>query len=318
MAQGGTGPRRFVVLRAMRRVMHLFVDLVSEELQPLAIEHALLDEKPREADDGIAFALGLTFGLRLVKALVVGERVRVEADHVGMHQRRSAAFPAPVGGLPHGAVGGQEIGAIHFHAEQAGKARDQARNAAAGGLAFDGDGDRVAVVLDEEQHRQSLQTGGIERFPELALAGGAFARGDQRNLAGWVARVARGFGASHGLVVLRAGGRGRADDVKLPVAPMGRHLAAARSGVGGRADSLLQHLVGGDAESQAERAVAVIGKEPVVPGPQDHAGGHLDGLMSGGTDLKENAVLAFECDLAVIQPPGGVHQAERTDELLGL
>jgi hypothetical protein len=40
--------------------------------------------------------------------------------------------------------------------------------------------------------------------------------------------------------------------------------------------------------------------------------------MSGGTDLKENAVLAFECDLAVIQPPGGVHQAERTDELLGL
>jgi hypothetical protein len=40
--------------------------------------------------------------------------------------------------------------------------------------------------------------------------------------------------------------------------------------------------------------------------------------MSGGADLKENAILAFERDFAVIQPPGGVHQAESADELLGV
>ncbi len=97
---------------------------------------------------------------------------------------------------------------------------------------------------------------------------------------------------------------------------MGRHLAASRSGVGGRAHGLLQHFVGGDAERQAESAVAVVRKKPVVPRPQDHPGGHLDGLMAGGADLEEDAILALECHLAVVEAPGGVHQAKSADELL--
>ena len=85
---------------------------------------------------------------------------------------------------------------------------------------------------------------------------------------------------------------------------MGRHLAAARSRVASRADGLLQHFVRGDAECQAERAVAVVRKEPVVPGPQGHAGSHLDGLMPGGAHLKEDAILALERHFAVVQAAG--------------
>jgi hypothetical protein len=39
--------------------------------------------------------------------------------------------------------------------------------------------------------------------------------------------------------------------------------------------------------------------------------------VPGGADLKKEAVLALERDLAVVQPPGGVHQAKSADQLFG-
>ena len=100
------------------------------------------------------------------------------------------------------------------------------------------------------------------------------------------------------------------------VAPVGRHLAAAGRGIVGRAHRLLQHFVRRHAEREAERAVAVVGIEPVVAGPQSHAGGDLNGLMAGAADLEEDAVLTLERDLAIVQAARGVHDAERADELL--
>jgi hypothetical protein len=38
--------------------------------------------------------------------------------------------------------------------------------------------------------------------------------------------------------------------------------------------------------------------------------------MAGGADLEEDAILALECHLAVVEAPGGVHQAKSADELL--
>jgi hypothetical protein len=65
---------------AVRGVVHFFVHLVGDELEPLAVEHALLHQPLRETDRrGRVRGLRLALGLGLVEALVVGERVRIEA-----------------------------------------------------------------------------------------------------------------------------------------------------------------------------------------------------------------------------------------------
>ena len=55
---------------------------------------------------------------------------------------------------------------------------DQLRDVAAGGLDFDRDRDRVAVVLDEADERQRVEAGGVQRLPEFAFARRAFAERD--------------------------------------------------------------------------------------------------------------------------------------------
>src|ERR1017187_2919107 len=40
--------------------------------------------------------------------------------------------------------------------------------------------------------------------------------------------------------------------------------------------------------------------------------------LARGADLKEDAALTFEGDFAIIQAPGGIHEAERADELFGI
>ena len=69
-------------------------------------------------------------------------------------------------------------------------------------------------------------------------------------------------------------------------------------------------------ERQAQRAVAVVRVDPILAGAQRHAGGHLERLVPGAADLEENPVLPLQRHLAVVQPAGGVHQAECPDELL--
>jgi hypothetical protein len=221
------------------------------------------------------------------------------------------------GGGLHGVVRGEEVGAVDLLAEEAGEALGERGNAAAGGLGFAGDADGVAVVFDEEQHGEAFETGGVQGLPEFAFAGGAFAGGDEGDFVGRGIAIARGLGAAHGLEVLRASGRGAGHDVVLGVAPVGGHLASAGRGVGGGADGLLQHFVRRDAEGEAEGAIAVVGVKPVVGGAEGHAGGDLDGLVAGAGDLEEDAVLALEDDLAVVEAARGVNEAEGLDELVG-
>src|SRR5439155_9718580 len=79
---------------------------------------------------------------------------------------------------------------------------------------------------------------------------------------------------------------------------------------------LLQHLVRRDAQSQAQGAVAIVRIEPIVAGSHRHRGSDLHGFVTRTADLKINAALAFERDLAVIQAPGRVYQAEGANQLL--
>ncbi len=59
-----------------------------------------------------------------------------------------------------------------------GEVGEQVRDVAAGGVDFDGNGDGVAVVFDDEEDGELEVGGDADGFPELALGGGAFADGD--------------------------------------------------------------------------------------------------------------------------------------------
>ena len=126
----------------------------------------------------IASRFGLALRRRLVQLLVVGERVRVRPRHRGVHQRRTVAVAGVRHGLAHRPIAGEEVGAVAAEHAQAEEALDDARDVAAGGLHFDRHGDRVAVVFDQIDDRQLALAGGVERFPELAFAGAAFANRD--------------------------------------------------------------------------------------------------------------------------------------------
>ena len=100
------------------------------------------------------------------------------------------------------------------------------------------------------------------------------------------------------------------------MAPVGGHLPAARAGIVRRADGLQQHVIGGDTQGQTQRAVAIVGEEPVVAGLQGKSRSHADGFMPGAGNLEENLLLTLEQDLAIIHPPRGVHVAIGFDQLV--
>jgi hypothetical protein len=84
--------------------------------------------------------------------------------------------------LGHHRVALEEVAAVHFHRDEAVVARADVGDAAAGRLLVDGHRDRVAVVLDEEDDRRALAARPVEGLVEIALARGALARGDHRDV----------------------------------------------------------------------------------------------------------------------------------------
>ncbi len=81
---------------------------------------------------------------------------------------------------------------------------------------------------------------------------------------------------------------------------MTRHLPATRGRVVGCTDRLHQHLGGRHTQRKHERAVAVVGEEPVVPRAQVSRETEQQGLVAGAGDLEERAVLLPQRDLAVV------------------
>ena len=205
---------------------------------------------------------------------------------MGVDERGTIAGAAVVGGAPESGVGDDGIGAVNFFEMEIGEAGDQARDVAAGGLHFDRNRDRVLVVLHAEDHGQAAVGGGVQRLPEFAFAGGAVAERDVGDFValeldvlelaviafgflrgvGMLGEIASGFGASDGLQNLGAGGGRLGDDVEPLESPVRGHLAAAGTGIVGRADGAEQHFVGSRAQGEAERAVAIVRIEPVVAG----------------------------------------------------
>ena len=227
----------------------------------------------------------------------------------------------------------ERVRAVAFLDMQVRKIRDELRDAAAGGLRFDGNGNRVAIVFDEKENGHAAQRGGIDGFVELALAGGSFSSGDvghfvaleadritQRSAARLFESlrkffvVERSFRGANGVQPSRARGRRSGDDVPFLASPVRRHLAAARRGVVLRADGLEQHLVWRDAEHESERAVAVVREEPIVARLQQQARRDEDAFMAGAAHLKENLVLPLELDFAIVQAAREEHRAVEANQ----
>jgi hypothetical protein len=71
------------------------------------------------------------------------------------------------------------------------------------------------------------------------------------------------------------------------------------------------------AEREAERAVAVVGEEPVVPRPQLQAGGHEHRFVPRAADLEEDLAAVPELDLLVVDLPRQEHRAIRREQVVG-
>ena len=81
-------------------------------------------------------------------------------------------------------------------------------------------------------------------------------------------------------------------------------------------DGREEHLVGRDAEREAQRAVAVVGIEPVVAGLQQHAGRGEDRLVTGAADLEVDQALVLELDFLVVEPPRQQHRAVGAEQVV--
>ena len=89
-------------------------------------------------------------------------------------------------------VAREVVGAVAAERPQAREVLDEARDVAAGRLHLDRDGDGVAVVLDEIEHRQLPRARGVQRLPELAFARRAVADRDVGDLVVVEVRLAIG------------------------------------------------------------------------------------------------------------------------------
>ena len=100
------------------------------------------------------------------------------------------------------------------------------------------------------------------------------------------------------------------------MAPVRRHLTPARRGIIFRSDSGEQHLVRRHADGEAQRAVAIIGVEPVVAGFELHAGGDENGLVAGTADLEVDQALVLELNFLVVDTPRQDHRPIRSEKVL--
>jgi len=313
------------VQRPVGRVLELRVDLGADLLQLLLGRHLLAHESPRERDQRVAGLLLLDLVGGPIEALIVRHRVRVRTDHLRVDQGGPLALAAVFERRTHRVEGGDRVAPVAPEDLQRREALHGLADRGARGLHLARHGDRVFVVLDEEHDGQPEHAGGGERLVELSLAGRAVAAGDQDRRVGRERAVTpggdrvahgvvgghlhHGLGASDGLQVLRRDRRGRREEVQFPVAPVRRHLPAGRGGILLGADRLQELLVRRDTEREPERAVPVVGEDPVHPRTRRQPGRGADRLVPGAVDLEVRAILALELDLLVVGPARRIDQA---------
>ena len=94
------------------------------------------------------------------------------------------------------------------------------------------------------------------------------------------------------------------------------HLAPVRTRIGFSADTLQQHLERRHAELQTQRAIAIVGIEPIVTRFQAHSRRDQDRFMTSAANLKKDAVLVLHLNLFVVESPRQIHRAKHLQHLV--
>ncbi len=257
---------------------------------------------------------------RLVQLFVIGQRMRVRPDDLGMDERRAFPLADVADRIPHHPIAGDRIGAVHAEHLEPRERLDDPRDVSARRLHLHGDGYRVPVVLDEIDDGQPPDAGRAQRLPELSFARRPFAERDVHDVILVIQPLTirdrvvplieqRRIGAADRLQALRAGRARLRHDVEAFVPPVRRHLPAAGCRIVFRAHGGQEHFLRRHAEREAERAIAVVRVEPVVAGAQHLAGRDEHGLVTGTADLKEDQALVLELYLFVVEAPREQHRA---------
>src|SRR5438876_7383373 len=97
--------------------------------------------------------------------------MRVRPDNFRMNEGRALASAAIRYCSPHYSQRVARAGAVASLQVKIGKVFDQPGNIAAGSLHLDGHADRVAVIFQQEEHRELEIAGRVESFPKLTFAG---------------------------------------------------------------------------------------------------------------------------------------------------
>jgi hypothetical protein len=134
-------------------LLDVLVDFLDDALDRLPVEDALANEPIGVGDERIAARLSCAFRRALVKALIVGQRVRVRASTVRVDQGRTAAGAAIRNGLRHGLERLDKVGAVAFGDMQAGEGAEHRGDATARCLSFDRHGYGKRVVFHQNQER---------------------------------------------------------------------------------------------------------------------------------------------------------------------
>src|SRR2546430_5337139 len=109
--------------------------------------------------------------------------MRVRTNDLGVNECRPRALPHVRNGIAQRPITREVVGAVAAENLETVEMLEEAREAAARRLHVDRRRDRVAVVLDEVEHRQLAHAGGVEGLPEFAFARRTFADRDERPLA---------------------------------------------------------------------------------------------------------------------------------------
>ena len=167
-------------------------------------------------------------------------------------------------------------------------------------------GKGVMIVFDQEQDRDLMDRGDIERFVELARAGAAVA--DDRQAEDLLAVAARRPGSAHDHAEHLAQMADHGEPSRRRVAMMDIALAGMRRAVG-IGQVLAKELIGSGAQQQVGAEVAMQQRQHVAAGPQRHRHadrGRLVAEAHGDGAFDVSFLVQFQQPL--FQAPGEEHQ----------
>src|SRR5690554_2013016 len=268
--------------------------------QPLAMQKAL-QATDRLVLPGLAQLIGVAVAAGIIRGGVVAQPVGY-----ALHQRRPLARPGALDGDTDAVIHCQHVIAIHL---LTGNTRRQClvRQRRRSGLQTARHRDRPLVVVHHEHYGQLPDTGQVQAFQKIALAGRAVATGGHRHP--WLLADTEGRGHAAGMAGLS---RNRYTDGEV----------FQRPGCGPGAAALItapvrQDVLHRDPTLQLRGGIAVIGNQYIGLGhrpPQRSANGFLAEGRGIGADLAS----ALQSDAFLIEGTDQGHLTMKVEQQLGI